>query len=150
MAKRRRAKSAQVVRYVSPTVRQAAPIIRIQQSRSPSAPSRSRKKHRRHHRRSAGSGRLTPNTVLGAAIGGAVFGFVEKTFPNLPTLPIVGRAGTIAIAGYFLGGMAPAGMRGIVRDMTLAAAAVAGFELGNTGHISGDIPGQVRGIASQV
>lgn len=91
--------------------------------------------------------------MLGAAIGGAVFGFIEKTFPTLPTLPILGRAGTVAVAGYFLakrGGMGGS----IVRDTAMAAAVIAGYELGKDGKISGDdldgIPPQVRGISSQV
>lgn len=92
--------------------------------------------------------------MLGAAIGGAIFGFIDKSFPNLPTLPILGRAGTIAVAGYFLGRSGGLGRSSIVRDVTFAAAVIAGYELGHDGKISGDvdgfIPGQVTGIASQV
>lgn len=88
--------------------------------------------------------------MIGATIGGAIFGFVEKTFPNLPTIPLLGRSGTIAVAGYFIGRRMGGG---IVRDVTLAAAVIAGYELGKDGKISGDvdgIPSQVRGISSQV
>jgi hypothetical protein len=89
--------------------------------------------------------------MLGAAIGGAIFGFVEKTFPTLPTVPILGRAGTIAIACYFIGRNSRMG-GGIVRDVALAAAAVAGHELGLTGKVSGDYPPEMglHGIASQI
>jgi len=88
--------------------------------------------------------------MLGSAIGGAIFGFVEKTFPTLPTVPILGRAGTIALAAYFLGRNSHMG-GGIVRDVALAAAAVAGYELGKDGKVSGDYPEMgLHGIASQI
>jgi hypothetical protein len=90
--------------------------------------------------------------MLGAGIGGAVYGFVEKSFPNLPTLPIVGRAGTVAIACYFLSRRGMGG--GLVRDVGMAAASIAGYQLGSTGKIAGDIMGevvpQVAGVAAQV
>lgn len=81
-------------------------------------------------------------------------GFVEKQFPSLPTIPILGRAGTIAVAAHFLskqGGQTS----GIARDVALAGAAIAGYQLGLTGKVSGedvdgDLAEQVRGIASQV
>jgi hypothetical protein len=89
--------------------------------------------------------------MIGAAIGGAIFGFVEKSFPTLPTLPILGRAGTIALGAYVLGRNTHMG-GGILRDVALAAAAVAGHELGGTGKISGDYPPEMglHGIASQI
>ena len=41
---------------------------------------------------------------------------------------------------------------GILRDVALAAAAVAGYELGGTGKISGDYPPEMglHGVASQI
>lgn len=87
--------------------------------------------------------------MLGAGIGGAVFGFVEKSFPTMPTVPILGRAGTIALVSYMLakrGGMGG----GILRDMALAGAAIAGYELGKDGKISGDLAPQVSGLADQI
>lgn len=87
--------------------------------------------------------------MVGAGIGGAVLGFVDKTFPGLPTVPIIGKAGTIALAAYMLsrrGGMGG----GILRDVAMAAAAVAGYQLGSEGKIHGDLAPQVSGIASQV
>jgi hypothetical protein len=86
------------------------------------------------------------NALVGHALGGAAFGLIEKTFPTLPTLPILGRAGTIAIACHFLGGNKP----GLMRDIACAAAAIAGYELGNTNKISGDYGYGVHGVASQV
>jgi len=88
-------------------------------------------------------------TMAGAALGGALLGFIEKQFPTLPTVPLIGRKGTIALIAYFVakkGGT----MASIARDVGLAAAAIAGNELGSTGKVSGDIADQVHGIASQV
>jgi len=75
---------------------------------------------------------------LGAGIGGYLFGFIETKFPNLPTLPIVGRAGTVAIACHFLQKQGGFGHGAIVRDVGMAAAVIAGYQLGKTGKISGD------------
>ena len=79
--------------------------------------------------------------MIGHAAGGFAVGFIEKSFPNLPTLPLVGRKGAIAIGAMLLAGKHP-----IIADIGLAAAAISGYELGSSGVISGD----VLGIASQV
>lgn len=85
-----------------------------------------------------------------------MFGFVTKSFPQLPTLPIIGRAGTIALAAHYAGKHMGGSIGSLLRDLSLAAAAIAGNELGATGKVSGDddgvygdIPSQVRGVASQ-
>lgn len=148
MAKRRRAATAQIVRVPSFS-RPPAQVIQIRSPRSTGATKKT--KHRRRSS-SAGGGR----SYLGAAIGGAVFGFIEKSFPTLPTLPILGRAGTVAVAGYFLSKRGGLGHSGLIRDVTMAAAVIAGYELGKDGKISGDdgvdgsLANQVRGISSQV
>lgn len=84
------------------------------------------------------------------AIGGAAFGFISKQFGDkLPTLPLLGRSGTIALAAYWFG----KGKGGLVRDIAISAAVIAGYEIGTTGHISGEVMGpvpQISGIASQV
>jgi hypothetical protein len=81
--------------------------------------------------------------MIGYAVGGFAVGFIEKTFPNLPTLPIVGKKGAIAIAAYFLRGKHP-----IVQDVGMAAAAISGYELGHAGKISGSVLGD--GVAAQM
>lgn len=92
--------------------------------------------------------------MFSAAIGGAALGFIDKSLPQLPTIPMLGRAGTIALGAYFFS-RGKSGS-GLIRDIALAASAVAGYQLGNQGHVSGDIPNQVRGdddvsgIAAQV
>jgi len=60
------------------------------------------------------------------------YGFLEKQWPGMPTLPLVGKSGTIALLSYFLAPKMP-----ILRDVGVAAAAIAGYTLGKTGVISG-------------
>jgi hypothetical protein len=89
--------------------------------------------------------------MIEMAIGGAAYGFIEKQFPTLPTLPIVGRAGTIALGAYYFA----KSRGGIIRDVAIAAAVIAGYQIGSTGRISGldgDIAAQVSGggVAAQV
>ena len=84
-----------------------------------------------------------------------MLGFIEKTFPNLPTVPVLGRAGTVAIGAYFLSRRGGIGGGGIVRDVALAAAVVAGYQIGKTGKVAGDLEGDVdgddvSGLAAQV
>jgi hypothetical protein len=91
--------------------------------------------------------------MLGAGIGGAVLGFIEKTFPTLPTVPILGRAGTIALGAYFLSRRGGMGGGGIMRDVALAGSVIAGYQLGKNGVIAGDVMGDddsVSGLAAQV
>lgn len=137
MAKRKT--STQIVRAVQ--VRPSpAPIIRVSAPRAGGS-----KKKRRGGGRKGGKGGMTQQTLMSAAIGGAAFGFVQKSFPNLPTIPMLGRAGTIALACYFFGKRIP-----LARDIGMAAAAIAGYQLGTDGHVLGDISPQVRGVAAQV
>lgn len=83
------------------------------------------------------------NRMLGTGVGGAVYGFLEKQFPNMPTIPLLGKSGTVALACYFFGGN-----HAIVRDVGIAAAAIAGYSLGTTGAVSGYF-GDDHGLASQ-
>lgn len=87
--------------------------------------------------------------VVGSAIGGAAYGWIEKSFPAMPTVPILGRAGTVALVGFFAQKKGFGGQ--LVKDITIAAAVIAGYQLGRTGHIAGgDVSRQVGGIAAQV
>lgn len=145
MAKRRRStprvsKSGGTTIVTMPA--QSAPVTRRRRSggrRTRSAPVR----HRRRSRGGVGSGGSGPNRMIGYAVGGFAVGFLEKTFPNLPSLPIVGKKGAIAIAAYFLRAKHP-----IITDIGMAAAAISGYELGSLGHISGNIMG--GGVAAQM
>lgn len=89
--------------------------------------------------------------MIGAGIGGAVFGFIEKEWgPKIPTIPILGRAGTVAVICHFA--RKQGGMMGssLVRDVGMAAAVIAGYQLGSTGKITGDVDGDVDLDGSQI
>jgi hypothetical protein len=93
---------------------------------------------------------LSLPTLGATALGGAALGFIEKQWPNAPTLPIIGRAGSIALAAYWFGGKSKPGL---MRDIAIAGAVVAGYELGKTGKIAGDVDGDLApqvGVAAQV
>jgi hypothetical protein len=126
-----KARSRAMTVYSPP--RQAAPIIKVNVPRARSAP----KAKRRHHRRaSSGGGGNLKDRMTKLAIGGAALGYIEKSgmASQLPTIPLIGRKGTVAIAAYYLGGKKP----GLLQDVALAAAVLAGYELGHDGKISGD------------
>jgi hypothetical protein len=73
------------------------------------------------------------NKLIGTAIGGFAYGFVEKTWgAQIPALPFVCKSGAIALACYFLSPKHP-----IIRDVGVAAAAIAGYSFGKTGVVSG-------------
>jgi hypothetical protein len=135
----------QIIRV--PQARPVAPIIRV------SAPRAAPRKH--HHRRRGGAvhGGLNQHTMINFALGGAALGFIEKSFgAQLPTVPIIGRKGTLALLAYYFS----KGRGGIVRDIAIAGAVLSGYEMGATGKISGidgDVVPQIsgmHGIAAQV
>lgn len=79
----------------------------------------------------------TEKALMGMVVGGFVLGFLDKPGgpgANIPTIPMLGKAGTIALAAHFLG----KGKPGMVTDVRNAAAAVAGYEFGYKGSVSGD------------
>ncbi len=86
------------------------------------------------------------NRMIGHAVGGFAVGFLEKSFPTLPSLPIVGKKGAIAIGAYLLRNQSP-----ILVDVALAAAAISGYQLGSSGVISGSYDDDdVSGLAAQM
>lgn len=88
------------------------------------------------------------NQMVGHAVGGFAVGFLEKSFPNLPSLPIIGKKGAIAIGAYMLRSQSP-----LLLDVAKAAAAISGYQLGSTGSVTGDVVGwsdDVDGVAAQM
>lgn len=132
-----------VVRERSP-----APIIRV------SAPRATPVKRKRGHRKSGGGGSRSIGSATGAmsgtksgslALGGFIYGYLEKNVTQIPTLPLVGKSGAIALIAYFMGGKSP----GIIADIGNAASVIAGYSFGSTGRVSGLTP-QVGGVAAQL
>jgi hypothetical protein len=116
-------------------IRAPAPIIRV------SAPRAATKKKKHHRRSSAAGGGSIGKRATGALVGGWILGYVDKNFPTLPVIPMLGKAGTIAGAAYLL---ATKMHVKFAADVCLAAASVAGYEMATTGKIIGD------GVVSQV
>jgi len=147
MAKRRKTATKTI------TVRERSAPQTIKVSVPRAAPIRAKTRRRRSHggghRRGVGGGAtggMSLNKSGSLALGGFIYGYVEKTFgPQLPALPLVGKTGAIAIAAYFLGGKSP----GLIADVGNAASVIAGYSFGSTGKVSGLAP-QVSGIAAQV
>jgi hypothetical protein len=100
-------------------------VVRVSEPRG-----KTKKKGHRAGRKSS------EKTLMGLAIGGLVLGFLDKqgTTMQLPTIPVLGKAGTIAVVAHFLG----KGKVGIVTDIRNAAAVVAAYEYGSTGKVAGD------------
>lgn len=105
----------------------AAPVVIKERTRT--VQSKSKKKH--HHR---SRGISSEKVLMGMALGGYALGFVDKQGTSIPTIPMLGRAGTIALAMHFIG----KGKPGLMTDVRNAAAAVAAYEMASTGKISGD------------
>lgn len=92
-----------------------------------------RRRRRAGKRSSSASGTNIQKTLTGVAIGGLAYGLLVKNFPQLPRLPGIGRSGTVALAVAFL-----KPRNEILRNIGVAAAAIAGYSFGESGTVSGD------------
>lgn len=146
MAKRRRT----ATKTITVRERAAAPIIKV------SAPRAAPIKHHRRKRRASGggghkgigggaTGAMSATRSGALALGGFIYGYIEKNVPQFPTLPVVGKSGAIALAAYFLGGK----QAGLIADVGNAASVIAGYSFGATGKVSGPAA-QVSGLAAQI
>lgn len=143
MAKRRR--STTTIVRTAPAFggfRAPAPIIKVS---APRAPAVHKKKHRRRSSSGNGTGgELWSKENAGIALGGFLLGVLDKQGTKIPfTLPIVGRAGTIAI------GLHVAGKKFHSAELiraSKAALAIATYELGIKGSISGVAGGAVQTV----
>jgi len=116
-----------------PRMSAPAPIV-VRVPTALAAPKKSPKPHRR-----SSVGASTTSTLVGAIAGGAVLGYLDKNGTSIPTLPVVGRAGTLAIGCYLF-----RKHHGMLGQMANAFAAIAAYELMLNGTISGP------GLAPQV
>jgi hypothetical protein len=134
-----KAKTAHLVPYQFQP-RAPAPIV-ITKTRTVHAKPKKTGKHRRH----GGSSAITPERLMKIVAGGFVAGFAEKSFgAMLPTIPLLGRKGSVLIALYFI---AKNSRVDLLKDATIAMAGISGYELGSTGKLSGE---DLAGVASQV
>lgn len=78
--------------------------------------------------------------IVGHMVGGAAFGFAVKQgwVDRLPAVPVIGRTGLAAI---LLNEAAKRGMFSqVTRPASVAAACLAGYQLGSEGSIHGEDP----------
>lgn len=98
-------------------------------------------KAKKHHRRHHGGGGLHLGGLMskqrmGIVAGALAYGFLEKQamFASLPSLPLIGKAGTIGLGAYLLSN---GGRNKLADDIATAALVIAAHELGSTGHVVG-------------
>lgn len=132
MAKRRKSSTRTITRTVTPTVKvsvpRAAPLAR---------------KHKvKHRRRSAAASGTSVSSLMADAVVGYVMGYLDKTGTAVPTVPVLGRAGTLAVGCYFFRGSMP-----ILRRAVAPLVSIAAYEMGRDGKIAGDVEGSVMGYA---
>lgn len=139
MAKKKRRATVtktKIVRVSAPKA--AAPIIKVQ---APAAPRKRRSSPRRRSSGGGGAiGGLVSNEAIQMAIGGALYGYAVKSgiVDKLPAIPVLGRTGTAAI---LLDYWSRHGGGQMAHRAARAAAAIAGYQLGHEGKISGDDDG---------
>jgi hypothetical protein len=82
------------------------------------------------------TGGLISNESIQMAVGGALYGFAVKQglIDKLPAIPVLGRTGTAAI---LLDYWSRHGGGQLAHRAARAAAAIAGYQLGHEGKISG-------------
>jgi hypothetical protein len=128
-----------IARYSSPVGNsRPAPIV----VRMPSLPKKQEKKGK-----GRGRGRVAHNAqteMMGAAVGGALLGYLDKQGTAIPTLPVVGRAGTLAVLCYVFKDKSP-----WIRSAGNAFAAIAAYELTREGSIAGE-DNHIAGVAARL
>jgi len=137
MAKRRRShhkKSSSSRRSAPYVVRAPAPIVVRTTSSAPV-------KHRRRRHSSGGSvggfgGGLASKENIALGMGALALGFIDKNQDkfHIPTVPLIGRKGSIAVISHFAGRHLH---MPILNKISKAAIVLALYELGHDGKISG-------------
>jgi len=142
MAKRRKRATTKtkIVRVSAP--RAAAPIIKVSAPRATPARRRGRSRRRVGGGGGGMAGGLISNESIQMAIGGALYGFAVKQglVAKLPEIPVLGRTGTAAI---LLDYWSRHGGGNLAHRAARAAAAIAGYQLGAEGKITGDLDGDM-------
>jgi hypothetical protein len=133
MAKRKTKSRSTSTRIVQIPARQSAPIIKVS---APRAPAKRKASRRRRVGGGGGSSLMPGSGTLGIGAGGALYGFAVKSgwVAKLPAIPVIGRTGTAAILLDYWG---KRGGGQMVKNAALAAAAIAGYQLGSEGSIMG-------------
>lgn len=92
-------------------------------------------------RRSGGGGvasagkALMSSERIGAILGGFLLGVLDAKGTKLPTIPVLGRAGTAGVGLYYLGRHMHAPM---ISHAATGFLSIAAYQMGNKGTVSGD------------
>jgi hypothetical protein len=122
MAKRSYAKRSGFA--ITRVVRAPAPIVRV------SAPRAAPKKHHRRSGKSSGG----KSSLIACAAAGAVLGYLDKNSTTFPTVPVLGRAGTLAVVCHYWKG----NIFGFsTAQLANGFAAIAAYEYTTKGSVSG-------------
>jgi len=103
-------------------------IVKPQVVRVPAAPKK--KGHRRHHSASGSGSEKHRAGAIGASL---VLGLLDKQGTTFPTVPMLGRAGSLALACYFLRKKNP-----MLNHAATGFASIAAYQFGRSGSISGE------------
>src|SRR5687768_3206486 len=103
----RKAKTTRAGGTTIVTLPAASAPVKRRRSSSPARRSSGKRRRSSGRRSSIGGGGGLRNRMLGVAVGGFAVGFIEKSFPQLPTLPLVGKKGAIAILAYMFSNKHP-------------------------------------------
>lgn len=121
MAKRTAARSTTKTQII----RAPAPVIRV------SAPRAAPHKKKHHRRSGAGGGK---SSIVANVVAGGLLGYLDKNATTFPTVPALGRAGTLAVVAYFWNGNV---MGFSTRRLADGFAAIAAYEFTTKGSVSG-------------
>jgi hypothetical protein len=93
------------------------------------------KRHARRGGRALARGAYSERYRLGAIAGGFLLGLVDKSGVDLPTIPLLGKAGT---AGVLLWALGKWGRMTWADHAATGVLSIAAYELATKGAISGD------------
>jgi len=119
-------------RQSSAIVRQVAPVI----VRVPASPKPAKRTRARHYGAAIGHAAAEEKHRIAAIFTGAVLGWLDAQGTKIPTVPMLGRAGTVGVATYLIYRQSK-GNR-MLSHIATGALTIAAYELANKGSISGD------------
>jgi len=137
----KKTKTASIVRYSQPAGPRSI-VVNVPRPRAMSVPHH---KPKRHHRRNGGGG---GDTIIHHMVAGGLLGYIDANGINVPTLPMLGRAGTLALACHFFAGKGGQ-WGGWLRAASKTFAGIATYEQVRDGAIKGDVGEYFDNIAPQ-
>jgi hypothetical protein len=118
----------------------AAPQTIVVRTRRAPAKAHKKPHRRRHHSGGLGGALGGLGHLAPVAAGAFALGLLDRQGTKFPTIEVLGRAGSIAVAAHFAAKFL---RMPVLRDVSIAAAAVALYEYGSTGKVVGGVVRQV-------